>query len=88
MIRKCYRTYRQFKKTNINNYWLNTQLSDTRIVFLQKTQMSPPFRNQKILTLHLVMLQGKYFEKMYMQELWFLCKTRCLNVLYKCMKFR
>ena len=23
-----------------------------------------------------------------MQELWFLCMTRCLNVLYKCMKFR
>ena len=22
-----------------------------------------------------------------MQELWFLCMTRCLNVLYKCMKF-
>ena len=21
-------------------------------------------------------------------ELWFLCMTRCLNVLYKCMKFR
>ena len=23
-----------------------------------------------------------------MQELWYLCMTRCLNVLYKCMKFR
>ena len=23
-----------------------------------------------------------------MQELWFLCMTRCLNLLYKCMKFR
>ena len=23
-----------------------------------------------------------------MQELWFLCMTRRLNVLYKCMKFR
>ena len=26
--------------------------------------------------------------KIYMQELWFLCMKRCLNVLYKCMKFR
>ena len=25
--------------------------------------------------------------KTYMQELWFLCMTRRLNVLYKCMKF-
>ena len=24
----------------------------------------------------------------YPQQLWFLCMTRCLNVLYKCMKFR
>ena len=27
-------------------------------------------------------------EKIYMQELWFLCMTRRLNVFYKCMKFR
>ena len=26
--------------------------------------------------------------EIYMQELRFLCLTRCLNVLYKCMKFR
>ena len=26
--------------------------------------------------------------KINMQELWFLCMTRRINVLYKCMKFR
>ena len=25
--------------------------------------------------------------RIYKQELWFLCMTRCLNVLYKCIKF-
>ena len=34
------------------------------------------------------MLQGEWFEKINVQELWFLCMTRRLNVLYKCMKFR
>ena len=35
----------------------------TRTVFLRKKQMSLPFRNKKITKLHLVMLQGKWFEK-------------------------
>ena len=32
--------------------------------------------------------KGNNLKKIYMQELWFLCMTHHLNVLYKCMKFR
>ena len=31
--------------------------------------------------------KGDNLKKIFMQELWFLCMTRRLNVLYKCMKF-
>ena len=31
--------------------------------------------------------KGDNLKNIYMQELWFLCMTRRLNVLYKCMKF-
>ena len=37
--------------------------------------------------LHLLMFQWELFEKKYKQESWFLCMTRRLNELYKCMKF-
>ena len=32
--------------------------------------------------------QRKITPKISKAELWFLCKTRCLNLLYKCMRFR
>ena len=36
----------------------------------------------------LLCYKGNNLKKIKMQELWFLCMTCHLNVLYKCMKFR
>ena len=55
------------------------------LIFYKK-HISPPFRNK----------EKKSHKKAFsyvtrgikMQELWFLCMTRCMNVLYKYMKFR
>ena len=67
---------------------LYTSLSHILIKEKQEKQMSPPFRNKKKITkLHLVMLQGNNLKNIY-ARLWFLCMTRRLKVLYKCMNFR
>ena len=65
-------------KTNISR---QQRACKTRIVFLRKKQMSPPFRNKKITN-----VTRRIIWKIYMQELCFLCMSHCLNVLYKYMK--
>ena len=58
-----------------------------RIVFLRKNRCLPLLGIKKSQIALSYITRGIIW-KIYMQELWFLCMTRSLNVLYKCMKFR
>ena len=63
----------------------NEKKQENRFLPLLGIPPPPPHTHTK---LHLVMLQGEKFEKYTCKSYGSLCMTHCLNVLYKCMKFR
>ena len=59
-----------------------------QLFFKEKTDVSPFSGIKKNHKIAFSCVTKGIIWKIYMQELWFLCMTHCLNVLYKCMKLR